>query len=188
MNPAGSAPDDLHLPAAACALICIDLAQATRLDAAMAVIDRLRQLMLGDGLLTVNLVAASQPGSAEGFDLERLWSSNTGAYPVAGRKRKTLNAWARQLLQRGEVFIAEGDTEITEMFDDHARIAALGLQAIVNLPLYLDGRCVATLNVLGSRPKWQPHEILFARLLGVFATPWVVAHGTDQSPVSRQIS
>ena len=60
MHPAGGELQDLHLPAAVCALICTDLARATSFDAAMAVIDRVRQLMLGDGLLTLNLVAASQ--------------------------------------------------------------------------------------------------------------------------------
>lgn len=179
-SPAVGAPDDLQLSAAICALVCTDLARATSLDTAMAVIDRLRKMMLGDGLLTVNLVGASQPGSAEGFDLQRLWSSNPQAYPVAGRKRKTLTAWSCQLLQRGEVFVAQGDAEMAEVFDDHARIAALGLHAIVNVPMYRDGCCVATLNVLGSRPKWQPHEIMLARLLAVWATPWVLARRADQ--------
>ena len=182
MHPTGAELQGLHLPAAVCALICTNLARATSFDAAMAVIDRARQLMLGDGLLTLNLVAASQPGSAEGFDLQRLWSSNTQAYPVAGCKHKPLTAWSRQLLLRGEFFAAQGDAEMAGVFDDHARIAALGLHAIVNVPIYRDGCCIATLNVLGSRPKWQSHDIMLARLLAVFATPWVLARRVDHRP------
>ena len=65
----------------------------------MSVIERVRQAMLGDGLLTVNKVCASVT-SADEFELQRLWSSNPQAYPLAGMKRKTLTPWSRQLLLR----------------------------------------------------------------------------------------
>ena len=93
---------------------------------------------------------------------------------MAGRKRKTMMPWTRQLLRRAEVFIGEGEEALAEVFDDHARIAALGLKAVVNVPLLDDeGRCCATFNALGPRPCWLPQEVMSLRLLAVLATPAV---------------
>lgn len=173
MNTADLASDDLQLPAAVCALLGEALPRASHFDAALSVIERVRQAMLGDGLLTVNKVD-TLPASAGEFELQRLWSSNLQAYPVAGLKRKTLTPWSRQLLLRHEMFVGEGDAALTEVFDDHARIMALGLHGVVNVPLLVDGRCAATFNVLGGRAQWLPRDIALIRLLAVLATPWVL--------------
>lgn len=173
MNTADPASDHLQLPAAVCALLGEALPRASHFDAALSVIERVRQAMLGDGLLTVNKVD-TLPGSDGEFELQRLWSSNLQAYPVAGLKRKTLTPWSRHLLLRHEVFVGEGDAALTEVFDDHARIMALGLHGVVNVPLLVDGRCAATFNVLGGRAQWLPRDVALIRLLAVLATPWVL--------------
>lgn len=166
--------DALCLPPAACAALCQDLPRAPGPDAALRILEQVRQSLLGDGLLTVNLNATPDRADDEVVELQRLWSSNPAVYPVAGRKRKPMTPWARQLLRRGEVFVGEGDAALAAVFDDHAQIASLGLRAVINVPLLAGRRCVATFNVLGSRPQWQPHEVMLARLLAVLATPWVL--------------
>ena len=173
MDKADPASEDLQLPAAVCALLCEALPRASSFDAALSVIERVRQAMLGDGLLTVNTVC-TLPASAGEFELQRLWSSNLQAYPVAGLKRKTLTPWSRQLLLRHDVFVGEGDAALTDVFDDHARIKALGLHGVVNVPLLIEGRCAATFNVLGGRAQWRPRDVALIRLLAVLATPWVL--------------
>lgn len=166
--------DVLCLPPDACTALCQDLAHATNVDAALRILDHVRQSLLGDGLLTVNINVTSERASDEAVDLQRMWSSNPAAYPVAGRKHKAMTLWARQLLRRCEVFVGEGDEILAEVFDDHVQIALMGLHAVINVPILAGGRCVATFNVLGSRPQWQPHEVMLARLLAVLATPWVL--------------
>ena len=79
----------------------------------------------------------------------------------------------RQLLRRCEVFVGEGDAILAGVFDNHELIASLGLHLVINVPLLMDGRCIATFNVLGTRSQWQPQEMKLARLLAVLATPWV---------------
>ena len=170
MNKTDAGLEGLQLPAAVCTLLCDALPHAAGFDAAMAVIERVRQAMLGDGLLTVNKVSAL-PVGADVFELQRLWSSNPDAYPVAGLKRKTLTPWSRQLLLRNEVFVGEGADALAEVFDDHTRITALGLQCIVNVPLINEGRCVATFNVLSCQAQWQPSDITLIRLLALLAMP-----------------
>ena len=106
--------------------------------------------------------------------LRRIWSSRPDAYPVGGGKTKTLTPWSRQLLQRGEVFVGEGDAALAEVFDDHTRIASLDLHSVVNVPLLRDGHCAATFNVLGTRAHWQAREIAAIELLALLATPYVL--------------
>src|SRR5688572_3274019 len=71
-----------------------DLPRAATLDAAMAIVEQVRFEQLGAGLLTVNLNATLAidgiPAESAGvIELQRIWSSDAAAYPVAGRKRKT---------------------------------------------------------------------------------------------------
>ncbi|MGK6306136.1 GAF domain-containing protein [Variovorax sp. DT-64] len=162
------------LSLAVCERLCDELPRAGTLDAALGRIEEAREALLGPGLLTVNLNATAPGDPANEVQLQRLWSSDPQAYPVAGRKRKTLTPWTRQLLMRAEIFIGEGDAALAEVFDDHALIADLGLRAVVNVPLLEDRRCVATFNVLGTRAHWLPAEIALVRLLALLATPWVL--------------
>lgn len=172
---ADAAVDGLRLPLDVCELLVHTLPRAGHMDAALACLERARQRLLGDGLLTVNVDTAPLLRDGDTIELQRLWSSNPEAYPVGGRKRKTLTPWTRQLLRNGNLFVGEGDAALREVFDDHARIAALGLRAVVNVPL-LDatGHCVATFNVLGKRPAWTREEVAAVQLLAVLATPWVL--------------
>ena len=172
----------LQLPAAACTALCEALPRASNPDAALQILEQVRQMLLGDGLLTVNLNLNATPERIgdEAVELQRLWSSRPDAYPVAGRKSKAMTPWARQLLQHCEVFVGEGDAILAEVFDDHVLIASLGLHAVVNVPLLAGGRCVATFNVLGARPQWQPQEVTLARLLAVLAAPWVLQAAAGQ--------
>lgn len=162
------------LPVGVCERLCDALPRAATFDAAMAHVETARLALLGPGLLTVNLNATTADDPPDEVQLQRLWSSDPHAYPVAGRKRKTLTPWTRQLLVRAEVFIGEGDAALAEVFDDHALIAAMGLRAVVNVPLLEDGRCAATFNVLGTRTRWVPGEIALVKLLALVATPWVL--------------
>jgi hypothetical protein len=174
----------VQLPAAVCLALCHDLPRARDLDGALRIVDGVRESLLGPGLLTVNLnssAGATAPAGAEDvIDLQRIWTSNPQAYPVAGRKRKTMTPWTLQLLRRAEVFVGEGDEVLAGIFDDHALIASLGLRAIVNVPL-LDGAgaCFATFNLLGQRPQWKPEEVLLVRLLALLATPAIGRAAAD---------
>ena len=173
----------LHLSEAACHALCDALPRTRTLAAAMQAVERVRQAALGDGLLTVSLnlsvqeLPPSDGGIAADIDsltLQRVWTSNPEAYPVAGRKRKTLTPWTRQLLLGAQVFVGEGDAVLREVFHDHALIASLGLRSVVNIPLLdAQGRCFATFNALGPRPQWAPENVWLLRLLATLATPAV---------------
>ena len=164
------------LPLAVCELLCDGLPQARSLDDALQLLERARAMVLGAGLLTVNLDVTTPQDPPGEVRLRRAWSSQPESYPVGGGKTKTRTPWTRQLLEQGHVFVGEGDAALAQAFDDHARIASLGLHSVVNVPLLRQGRCVATFNVLGTQPHWQPGEIAAVRLLALLATPHVFSN------------
>ena len=187
MSEAARADGTLDLHDAAWQALLHDLPRAPGVELAMALIDGVRRSQIGAGLLTVNLVAlgreqASHEGEPPLFELERLWSSDPVAYPVCGRKRKTLTPWTRQLLCEGQPFVGEGDVALAQVFDDHALIASLGLHAVVNVPLLDEkARCFATFNLLGTRARWRTQDLALARLLALLATPAVAQAARETS-------
>ncbi len=165
------------LPPAARSALFDELPRAADFSAALQTIERARQELLGDGLLTVNHVLWPAPAdAAEVIDLQRIWSSRPAEYPVAGRKRKTLTPWTRQLLLSGEIFLGEGQAALEQVFDDNRLILSMGLQSVMNVPLVRSGTCFATFNVLGTRAQWSALEKQQIELLAALALPWVAGH------------
>lgn len=159
----------------ACELLCSGLPQSNSFSEAMGLLDRARSMMLGEGMLTVNLdVTSAQQPDGE-IHLMRIWSSEPAAYPVGGGKRKTRTPWTRHLLEQGRVFVGEGDRALAEVFDDHAKIVSLDLHSVINVPIAQQGRTVATFNVLGRQGHWQERDIAAVRLLALLAAPHVAA-------------
>jgi len=123
--------------------------------------------------VNAGLVTAMRHHAAE-QQVERLYSSNTQAYPVGGRKQKRDTGWSRKVLAEHRVLLSAGDEGIRESFDDHAIILGLGLHSCVNVPLVSQGQCVGTLNVLRAQAEWNADEIAVARALGLAALAGVL--------------
>jgi hypothetical protein len=172
-------PSGMHLSLSHIQRLCVDLPRAGGFDAAMQLIESVRHDALGPGLLTVHVNLSNPAFSSEAGDsgpmvLQRLWTSHAQSYPVGGRKHKALTPWSEQLLLRAEVFVGEGVEVLRQVFDDHALIESLGLQAVVNVPLLdAQGRCFATFNVLGTSAKWTQTQHMWILLLSALATPVV---------------
>ncbi len=165
-----------------------DFARLSDFDTAIRALDAQRVAIVGPGLLTINLRApevavsgvsaldvpvAEAPGP-DSIVLERIWTSDPESYPVSGRKLKRLTPWTRQLLICGEIYVAEGDAALAKIFDDHARIASLGLHASINVPLVdAADRCFATFNVLGPAHRWSEEQVNAVKRLAALATPIV---------------
>src|SRR4029079_6676512 len=108
--------------------------------AAFAAAARAAAATIEYGLFTITAFAADT------MEVERVFSTDPSAYPVAGRKAKRDTAFARQVLIAGQPLVCEGDDAIAAMFDDHATIRRLGLHASINAPVVADGRVVGVLN------------------------------------------
>jgi len=151
------------------------LEAAVDTDAALRHVDALRREIAGASVFSIqqNVTTAADP--ADEIRLRRFYSSEAGHYPVDGTKRKTRTSWTACLFAHGRTFVGEGAAVLEQHFDDYERMRAWGLQSVVNVPLLRGRLCYATFNVFGTRPRWQPDEVLSLRLLALAAARWVPA-------------
>ncbi len=106
---------------------------------------------------------------SESAEVERLHSSDPQVYPLAGRKQKRDTAWSRQVLERGEAYFANDVAGIRAAFDDADRILALGLGAVINAPVLLDGRVLGTLNFLREAGGYRREQVAEAMAIAAQA-------------------
>ena len=104
------------------------------------------------------------------LELERVYSSLPGAYAVGARKSKRETSWARQVMQRRQVFVGEGPLEMAAAFDDQERMAKLGIRSLINVPFALRDGGLGVLAFGRPLERVSPAEITLARLLGLAAS------------------
>lgn len=134
-----------------------------------AAVDALVQDVIGHRLFTLMRV---HEASAE---VERIYSSNTMAYPVGGRKHKLGTPWSAAVLDRGEVFVARTPDEVREAFADHALIFSLGVGSIMNIPLAYRGRRLGTMNISHEAGWFTDRDAAAGRLIAPFLVPSLLA-------------
>ena len=134
-------------------------------SALYAAVDELVQDVIGHKLLTLMRVHES------GDEVERIYSSNTTAYPVGGRKQKRGTPWSKVVLDRGEVFVARNPDEVREAFSDHALIASLGIGSIMNVPLAYRGRSLGSMNISHEAGWFTAQDAAAGRLIAAFLVP-----------------
>lgn len=149
-----------------------------RLDAvarAQAAADQPRALFLaleaalaeapGHKLFTI-LAYDGQTGESE-----RLHSNLPAAYPAGGRKRLASGPWTETVLERGEAYIGYTLEDLRGVFADHALIASLGCESVLNLPVRWRGRTLGSLNLLHAAHRYTPGDAIACRALAQLALP-----------------
>ena len=137
--------------------------------ALFAAITGIAQRRVGAGLVT------AMRHEEAAATVERIYSSNEGAYPVGGRKVKQESDWSRHVLVEHRVLVSAGDDAIRRHYNDHAIIFGLGLHSCVNVPLVSAGKCLGTLNVLRAQVEWDDEAVALVRALGLPALGGVLA-------------
>jgi hypothetical protein len=102
-------------------------------------------------------------------EVERVYSSNPEAYPLAGRKPRRDTPWSRQVLVRGEPYYANDEAGIRAAFEDAEKIIGLGLGAVINVPVKDEGRVLGTLNFLREAGGYRPENVREALALASLA-------------------
>ena len=100
-----------------------------------------------DRLVGVQLFTCSR------FDLqagkaERIFTNNAEAYPLTGLKDIVPNRWTRTVLDGRQPFLAEDIEGLRDVFPDHEKIESLGFGAAINLPVFVSGQFLGTVNLL----------------------------------------
>ncbi len=149
-----------------------EVAEAATPEAAFRAVEVAAQGAIGHRLFTVMRFDAAA------MEVQRLYSSNPGAYPAGGRKAKRDTAWGRQVLEEGRPFIGTGAHDIRAHFGDHEVILGLGLESILNVPVRVCGRTVGTMNLLHGAGYYTPEHLEAGWLLaGVLVGPLLVGGG-----------
>ena len=88
----------------------------------------------------------------------RIYSSHPDAYPVSGTKPMAQGAWTAQVVERGEVFVANTVAEFAIYFADHALIESLGCASALNIPV-LRGGVIGTVNILDEAHHFSLQKV-----------------------------
>jgi len=113
-------------------------------------IHRQAQARFGPCLLTVSRLDATR----DPVRLSRIYSSDPQAYPVGGFKDKPNSDWTHQVLRLGQTHVGEGAQALARVFDDHERIAGLGLRCVINQPIVAHAQVLGTFNLLAQHEHW----------------------------------
>ena len=140
-------------------------AEAGDAGAAFRAVEALVQKAIGFRLFTImRLHAGTQ-------EVERLYSSLPDAYPVSGRKPKQGTPWGAQVLDRGEIFIANSPDEVRAAFADYELIFSLGIGAIMNVPVRFRGASLGTMNVCAAAGHFIDADRAPGKLLASLLVP-----------------
>jgi GAF domain-containing protein len=144
-------------------------ANAADADAVFHAVDALAQKTIGHRLFTIMRLHAAT------HEVERLYSSLPDTYPVSGRKPKQGTPWGEQVLDRGEIFVANTPDEVRAAFADHALIFSLGIGAIMNVPIRFRGRSLGTMNICAAAGRFSDADRTPGRLLASLLVPPLLA-------------
>jgi len=108
---------------------------------------------LGFRLLTMLVV------TQDAEEVERVYSSNCQAYPLAGRKRMGQTPWGDLVMRQRKPFLGRDAQAIRWAFPDHALIVGLGLGSAINAPVVSLGRLLGTINVLDAAGRYDEQAV-----------------------------
>ena len=100
---------------------------------------------------TLFTVSRNLPGALE---VQRIYSSLPGIYPVGGRNAVDQTEWTHQM-ERGECFIANQPSEFGEHVHNLDAIVSQGFGAVINIPVGQGGRRLGSLNLLDREGAYR---------------------------------
>ena len=89
----------------------------------------------------------------------RIYTNLPDIYPVSGLKAIVSNSWTAQVLERKQPFVANTLAEIREVFPDHEIIHSLGCGSVINMPVFLAGQLLGTVNILHEPGYYTPARL-----------------------------
>lgn len=89
----------------------------------------------------------------------RVYTDDAENYPTTGTKEIEMNRWFEQVHGRHETFVSNTLADIDTVFPDAELIGRLGCGAVINLPVILGGKMVATVNILHEEGYYTPERV-----------------------------
>lgn len=107
----------------------------------------------------------------DGAEVARVYSSNTAAYPVFGRKPMGPTPWGKQVIEGCQPYLGRDAASIRWAFFDHELIASLGLGSVINIPVVYDGKTIGTINLLDAEHHYTEAQVPLAAALAPALIP-----------------
>ena len=144
---------------------------STRTDAAgqWAAIDE----MLGQ-LYTHRLFTALLHLPEHGL-MKRLYTSDENVSPLGGFKATGSGPWSSHVLGRGEIYVGSNATDIRTVFSEGDMLAARGLEAVLNIPVWHAGRVIGSLNLLNGEGAYDTASHDVAQVVAAMCVPCFIA-------------
>jgi hypothetical protein len=136
--------------------LCAAADEPARPSAAWRALDVLLQQRIGHKLLTVQRIDVSRQWS------ERVYSSQPDAFGAYGRKSLDAAPQMRRVIATGKPLILDGEDTVRSAFPDHARILAMGGACVLMVPMRVNGRTLAVINLLGETGRYTDADASFA--------------------------
>ncbi|MDE1180765.1 GAF domain-containing protein [Paraburkholderia sp.] len=113
----------------------------------------------------------------------RLYSNLPADYPTGVKKPLSGSRWTDTVLTRGEAFIGSTPDDLREVFGDHALIASLGCESVLNLPVRWQGRTLGSINLLHGAHWYDDAPVAIAQALAQCALPALLTRPPDAPDV-----
>lgn len=95
----------------------------------------------------------------------RIYSNMADAYPVSGKKPAREDHWSRHVITGRKTFVANSIDEIADVFPDHELIKSLGCESVINIPIFVAGRFLGTINCLDEAGHYTPGRVAASEAL-----------------------
>ncbi len=89
----------------------------------------------------------------------RVYTSDPVQYPAGGVKPILPSGWVEQVLQRGEIFVANDAETFRPHYIDWEKLQGLGLESAVNFPAIVNGKVIGTVNLTAEAGFYSPARI-----------------------------
>lgn len=129
------------------------IANEKQAGSAYAALEKLAQAVVGVKLFTV-MEADMEAGISR-----RCYSSDPESYPVSGSKPINRTHWFDIIHVERRPFVANTIAEIATVFPDHEQIWSLGCGSVVNLPIFIAGEFMGTMNLLHEEFFYTPERV-----------------------------
>lgn len=101
----------------------------------------------------------------ENGEASRFYSNMPDAYPVSGKKPAQENDWSRQVIDERRTFVANDIEAIASVFPDYELIRSLGCESVINVPIFVAGHFLGTINCLDEAGHYTPERVAASEAL-----------------------
>ncbi|MDB5526490.1 MAG: hypothetical protein JWM58_4253 [Rhizobium sp.] len=148
--------------AAALAAFDKSIAEDAGADAPWLALQTLTRTIIGAKLFTIMTVDMKSEVA------RREYTSDASSYPVSGTKPVHYDKWFDIVHTQHRSFVANTIGDIAKVFADHETIWSLGCGSVINIPVFVGGRLLGTVNCLDAEHHYTPERVEKSSLL---ATP-----------------